>query len=539
MKLNPRWLSSQILLLVIAGWVSGLSIIHNAWLMPALGAQHARQQNEAAARWLEQTVSGLEHDRRNLSRLCESFARSADAAAALRSGRSPGATSAPDRDLGSLDERIAVLLCDAMGRVVSRSGWFNHDTPPAGWSVGDGLAGGPVFPASTESPDLGGLVSVGGRACLFARQPIGDRLRPDGSAVFISPINKALLGELAKTTGVGVTVIDLPVAPASRDAARVPDRPAAATVAAGTLSAETSLQDSLGQPIGRLRVSGSVADLDRAAANMQSAYLVQLFWLLAWGLVTFAAVYLLFIRPLAILVRRLSAPDVANQRSGLATGLFAEAGILAGKFAGVMGRIVELSQIDGLTGLINRRQFQILLDHEFHMSQRHGSALAMMMIDVDRFKRVNDTFGHLVGDEVLAMVARAVADATRRSDVCARYGGEEFAVILPHTTMEQALPIAERIRGEIARRVVLRNPNSIKVTASIGVASIPQIECGRPEHLVDAADRAMYLAKRLGRDRAALASDLPPAGAMTDEGSLAEPSADAPATGSPSASAAG
>jgi diguanylate cyclase (GGDEF)-like protein len=405
--------------------------------------------------------------------------------------------------------------------------------------VGDSLAGGPIFPPATVTADLGGLASVGGRACLFARQPIGDRHTPDGFAVFVRPIDNTLLGELAKTTGVGITVIDLPLAGGSA-AASSSDHPARATVAAGTLFAETSLQDSLGRPIARLRVSGSVAELDRAASNMWSAYLVQLCWLLGWGLVTFAAVYLLFIRPLSILVRRLSAPDVAGQRSGLATGLFAEAGILATKFAGVMGRIVELSQIDGLTGLINRRQFQILLDHEFNMSHRHGSPLAMMMIDVDRFKRVNDTFGHLVGDEVLAMVARAVAESTRRSDVCARYGGEEFAVILPRTTMEQALPIAERIRDEIARRVVLRNPDSIKVTASIGVASIPEMMCARPEHLVDAADRALYLAKRLGRDRAVLASELPPTETALGPGPLAHSALDVPpATGSSSASAAG
>ncbi|MDD4891651.1 MAG: GGDEF domain-containing protein, partial [Phycisphaerae bacterium] len=191
-------------------------------------------------------------------------------------------------------------------------------------------------------------------------------------------------------------------------------------------------------------------------------------------------------------------------------GLFAETGILASKFGDVMDRIVVLSETDSLTGLTNRRQYQILLDHEFNMSKRHNAPLAVLMIDVDHFKLVNDRYGHLVGDEVLQMIAHVIRDACRKTDVAGRFGGEEFSVILPRTSMDQAAVLADRIRTEVLHRVVMHEQEMVKAAISIGVASIPQMPCNRPEDLVDFADRALYCAKRTGRNRTVLANQLVP-----------------------------
>ena len=157
---------------------------------------------------------------------------------------------------------------------------------------------------------------------------------------------------------------------------------------------------------------------------------------------------------------------------------------------------------DDLTGLSNQRRFRELLEKEAARAERFGHELSLLMLDIDDFKRINDTHGHLQGDEVLRRIAEALDSESRGVDEPARYGGEEFAIALPETGLEGALEVGERIRSRIASQEValLDGEGSIKITASIGAATLS----GGPddiEALIAASDAALYKAKEAGKDQ--------------------------------------
>jgi two-component system, cell cycle response regulator len=160
----------------------------------------------------------------------------------------------------------------------------------------------------------------------------------------------------------------------------------------------------------------------------------------------------------------------------------------------------RLALSDGLTGLHNRRFFDELVTLECQRSLRQRTDLSLIVIDLDRFKQVNDRYGHPAGDSVLEEVARRLRASVRSSDVVARYGGEEFAVILANTGAVSARTFAERIRQAIGGTRIGAEGREIAVTASIGVATMPD-RAQRKEELLQRADRALYRAKRLGRNQ--------------------------------------
>jgi diguanylate cyclase (GGDEF)-like protein len=163
----------------------------------------------------------------------------------------------------------------------------------------------------------------------------------------------------------------------------------------------------------------------------------------------------------------------------------------------------RMAEVDGLTGVCNQRHFRTLLARETARSRHIGQPLALVMVDIDHFKRVNDTHGHPAGDAVLRHVAGLLARRVRRSDVVARCGGEEFAVLLPGSDAAAASTLAEEIRtslgGEPAPPPAPGSP-PLAVTASFGVAALPA-DASSEAGLVEAADQALYRAKRAGRNR--------------------------------------
>lgn len=163
-----------------------------------------------------------------------------------------------------------------------------------------------------------------------------------------------------------------------------------------------------------------------------------------------------------------------------------------------------LALTDGLTGLHNHRAFLDRLHQEFDRSRRYNSILSMIMLDIDDFKAVNDTYGHLQGDLVLKGVAHILRNTSRESDVLGRYGGEEFVALLPETNASQALLKAERIRKEIAGHPFQMNHCAVGVTVSLGVATWPNPGIQVPEDLIKHADQALYRSKSLGKNRASL-----------------------------------
>ena len=170
---------------------------------------------------------------------------------------------------------------------------------------------------------------------------------------------------------------------------------------------------------------------------------------------------------------------------------------------------VELSKLastDALTGLPNRRQFDATLTKEWNRALRDATPLGLMMIDVDRFKSLNDLFGHQIGDEILAHVGKVIRDNVRRAgDLAARYGGEEFAVILPGTAATGALEIAEHIRRAVAASDTSHAiEGGYPISVSVGVAATVPLAGGGAASLVHSADAALYQAKRNGRNRVEL-----------------------------------
>ncbi len=164
-------------------------------------------------------------------------------------------------------------------------------------------------------------------------------------------------------------------------------------------------------------------------------------------------------------------------------------------------RLELLSITDGLTKLYNHRHFQDQLARAFEESQRYERPLSLAIIDIDFFKRVNDTHGHAVGDEVLRELARVFHESIRSTDLAARYGGEEFAVMMPETNLEDGLVFAEKIRDMIERTPVRTQAGELKTTVSIGVATVPHSKLHSAKELIVAADKALYRAKRNGRNQ--------------------------------------
>ena len=163
-------------------------------------------------------------------------------------------------------------------------------------------------------------------------------------------------------------------------------------------------------------------------------------------------------------------------------------------------KLYELATKDGLTKLYIYRHFYTLLENEIRRCARYKRDMSLLMLDIDNFKNVNDTYGHLIGDQILRELSRVIAETVRKIDIPARYGGEEFVVILPETTKDDAVVIAERLRKNISKITVAANETTtISPTTSIGVAQYPY-DGVDPKTLINAADTALYHSKNNGKN---------------------------------------
>ena len=161
-------------------------------------------------------------------------------------------------------------------------------------------------------------------------------------------------------------------------------------------------------------------------------------------------------------------------------------------------RMKQLAYVDGLTGIHNRRYFEMRIGEELERASRFQGRMSVIMVDIDHFKRLNDEFGHLLGDEVLRGVSNILKQQLRKHDLVCRYGGEEFAIVVPETTGENALTVAEKLRRQVETYDFPGVPRP--VTISCGVADYPMHGTTRDE-VVAAADSALYMAKQAGRNR--------------------------------------
>ncbi|KQV46505.1 MULTISPECIES: GGDEF domain-containing protein [unclassified Duganella] len=159
----------------------------------------------------------------------------------------------------------------------------------------------------------------------------------------------------------------------------------------------------------------------------------------------------------------------------------------------------EIATTDFLTGIANRRQFMARAEMELERSRRYGHKLALLMVDIDHFKSINDSFGHPTGDQAIIAIGRHCATACRRSDLAARLGGEEFAILLPSTGENEARIVAERLRAGSQALQVRHQGRAVPLKLSIGIACLEEEDTG-PDTLLARADQALYEAKNAGRD---------------------------------------
>ena len=166
--------------------------------------------------------------------------------------------------------------------------------------------------------------------------------------------------------------------------------------------------------------------------------------------------------------------------------------------------LAEVSARDSLTGLYNRWYVMEKIDSEMNRSLRHGSPVALLMLDIDHFKRINDSFGHTAGDSVLRSFGQVLRDSCRVYDVPGRYGGEEFCIVLPETRIGNTTAVAERIQQRLAESRFDVGDDRVAITASIGIAGLDSVAdegMVTSAALIERADRALYSAKHLGRNR--------------------------------------
>ncbi len=164
--------------------------------------------------------------------------------------------------------------------------------------------------------------------------------------------------------------------------------------------------------------------------------------------------------------------------------------------------IHQLTIGDALTGAFNRRHFGEHLEREFSRSRRHRRPLSLALFDIDHFKKVNDTYGHVTGDYVLRELGHTVRERIRQEELFARYGGEEFVVLLPETGRNEALTFAEQLRALVEDHAFVFDGHRLRITVSVGVAELSE-DMDSPEDLVRAADSKTYEAKQAGRNRVA------------------------------------
>ncbi len=169
----------------------------------------------------------------------------------------------------------------------------------------------------------------------------------------------------------------------------------------------------------------------------------------------------------------------------------------------LLAELTHLAETDPLTGLLNRRRFEVLFAREIARAARNGTPLTLCLMDIDRFKRVNDDFGHAAGDEALRLFSAVCREGLRATDVLARFGGEEFILVLPDTSPRQAVEVLERLRARLAKIPLETAQGSLRITVTIGVAAWHAGE--DRESLIRRADAALYAGKAAGRDRIALA----------------------------------
>lgn len=264
-----------------------------------------------------------------------------------------------------------------------------------------------------------------------------------------------------------------------------------------------------GKAVGYLRATVPVGHVYRQARASRRTVLIVLSLSVGLILLIIMGVHILIAGPVVRLMNRLQQIESGQaNKEGLTDNLHGEPLAVARRLESAFDKLDHMSKTDQLTGLANRRHFQDMLNCSFEQARRYNRPLSVMVLDLDFFKAVNDSVGHLAGDNLLKAVASSIKNACRKADLAARLGGDEFTVLLPESTTADVCPVAKRIRESISQCSIRRKNLVVKVTISIGIADLNSGATDSAEALTNLADRALYAAKGLGRNRTILAQNL-------------------------------
>ncbi|MCE5328231.1 MAG: diguanylate cyclase [Planctomycetaceae bacterium] len=264
-----------------------------------------------------------------------------------------------------------------------------------------------------------------------------------------------------------------------------------------------------GKVLGYYRAVVDDDQVFRQAVGARRTVLIILSLSVGLILLVITGVHMLVAGPVLRLMRRLQQIECGKADShSLTRDLHGEPLEVARRLESAFDEMDRNSKTDALTGLANRRRFDEMLQTSFQQARRYNRPLTAVVIDIDFFKAVNDAGGHPAGDEMIRRVGAAIMAACRKADLPARFGGDEFAILLPESAASDAVPVAERIRKAVADLVITAANVELRATCSIGIADLHSGEIESPSALLSMADRALYAAKELGRNRYVLSQDL-------------------------------
>ena len=500
-----RITSPGLLLIVAIAAAGGIFLLDMSHLRPRLQEHEEARLRERAGAAQVTTQFALHVVEDRLIDLCRAWRRDPTVRATLAGTMPPG---------GFLT--ITQEIADYHGEHV----WLTDDQGQLLASCHEGHRPeellGPV-PADLPSPPTGGehhqrgLMQLGDTATVFASTRIYARDHSGhvtGTLWIARPLDETVLAASSSSIDGQLVFIPADHMPVGTD-----DDTAAAHASwindGQQLMVAWPANDLAGKMLGYFRADVPVTSVYRQTATIRKLVLGILVLSAGVMLLLITGTYILIAGPIVRLLKRLRLFEAGRITThDLSRKLHGESRLLAGELETAFKRLATQSQTEPLTGLANRGHFERVLETGYHQATRYERPLSLMVIDVDFFKTVNDTHGHQVGDEALKVLAGALKMASRRADVAARLGGDEFCVLMPETSADQAVTVAERLRQIVADCPVDAGSTELTLALSIGITDMTATDISGPDSLMGSADRALYRAKALGRDRVILGKGL-------------------------------
>lgn len=483
-------LSSQSVLVGLAISVAaGMFVLNGLFLQPFLARNAEHTMERAAKAGQEALVGRLAAEEASLRMSCAVLA----AGPALTPGPGGGAALRPATDLpASCADGIWLQRSD--GRVVQAT--WTAGTGASLVAIDRALAG-----LDAATPDSG-LLRLADEVILFARHEVSTSGKPQpGLRLYVA--RRLAPDHLARLVpgAAGVQMVRPDAIPATA-MGHAADALTYWPVGGGRLATAWPAKDAAGRTVAYFRETVDVKEIEAQSAAVAAAVDDLLLASFAIIVLVILGTIILLANPITRLLRRIEriGEDPAGAED-LTRSLHAEPLAIARTLRKTFGAVMRLSKTDELTDLANRRHFDQALQAAFVEARRYRRPLAVIAMDIDMFKAVNDSAGHSAGDAVIRAVGRGIRQCCRTADLAARRGGDEFVVLMPETPATGAVVVAERIRAVVAAMKIPAAGGELAATVSVGVADLDSGAVESYQDLLALADRALYAAKQAGRNR--------------------------------------